>query len=179
MNFTRRKVLAGLAAVPFTIGIRSVCGAESGAENALTGSWHTSSALNSIVLSIEPSGKALVLLLESGSFSMARSTWKPLPGGILIESMPRFRLWTGRYPLEMRVEMDLPENIDATNGWRDFPRTFFMRRIEDAELPKVLRDRPLPAGWEKAVLDKEWDAQAGHRTQPIKTNAEPTAPPRP
>jgi hypothetical protein len=177
MNITRRKVLAGLAAIPFTIGIRSAGGVEP--ETAFTGSWHVSSAVNSIVLSIEPGEKALVLLLESGSFSMARSTWKPLPGGILVESMPRFRLWAGRDQLEVRVEMDLPAELDTSEGWRDFPGTFFMRRIEDAELPKALRDRPLPAGWEKAALDKEWDLQAGHRRQKIKTDAEPTAaPPR-
>ena len=65
-------------------GVRSDLGEQDKHEGGagLTGSWHVTSAMNSVVLSMEPGGQVLVLLLESGSFSMARTTGKTLPGGV-------------------------------------------------------------------------------------------------
>jgi hypothetical protein len=129
----------------------------------LTGSWKATSAAYSVILSIEPSGQALVILGEKGAFSMQRTGWKPLAGGLLVEGLPRFRLWQASHNDRLRAEMHLPEGIDVSESWRAAPRAFFMQRIREVLIPKELSDRPLPRGWEKAALDKEWDLQAGRR----------------
>jgi hypothetical protein len=73
--------------------------------------------------------------------------------------------------------MDLPAGIDASDSWLEFPQAFFMSRIPETEVPKVFRDQPLRAGWEKAVLDKKWDGKAGQRSHKADLRVEPTAAP--
>jgi hypothetical protein len=177
MNITRRKILMGLAAAPFAAGTWSAWSAEGEqkAEPNMTGTWHVTSAMNSVILSIEPDGQVLILLMEGSSFSMTRLKWRPLAGGVLVEGVLRFRLWAGQDPLWARVEMDLPEGLDVTESWREFPQAFFIRRIEPASLPAAVSERPLRDGWEKGVLDKEWDQKAGKRRVKIKVSDGPDA----
>jgi hypothetical protein len=165
MNTTRRKMLIGLGAIPFSVkaGMQSSAQDVPETGTGFTGSWQVTSASNSVVLSIEPSGQALVLMMQSGAHSMVRTKWRPLPGGLLVEGLPRFRLWAGPDEQHLRAEMDLPERGDVGESWREFPATFFMSRIRDASMPKALLERPLPAGWDKAALDKDWDQKAGQR----------------
>ncbi|HYG35427.1 MAG TPA: hypothetical protein VEC99_11615, partial [Clostridia bacterium] len=44
-----------------------------------------------------------------------------------------------------------------------FPRSFFMSRIHEERMAQAMRAQPLPAGWERATLEKEWDQRAGKR----------------
>ncbi len=164
----------GLAAAPFATGAWSAWSVEGEqkAEPNMTGTWHVTSAMNSVILSIEPDGQVLVLLMEGSSFSITRLKWRPLPGGVLVEGVLRFRLWAGQDPLWARVETDMPEGLDVTESWREFPQAFFIRRIEPASLPKEVIEWPLRDGWEKAVLDKEWDEKAGKRRVKIKADVQ-------
>jgi len=148
MDTTRRKLLASLATILASLKYSGHLHAQAlhGAAPRLTGAWQVTSALNSLVLSLEPDGQALVILLEKGSFSAGRTKWKPLPGGLLVgEAILRFRLWEANETDRLRAEMELPEGIETSEGWRTFPRSFFMSRIVQA--PKELIDRPLPPGW--------------------------------
>jgi hypothetical protein len=138
----------------------------------LNGSWQVTSATNSVILSIEPGGRALIIMMKSGSFSTARAKWRPLPGGVLVESFPRFRLWPGPDNSRLRAERELPGFTEASDtGWSEFPQAFFMRRIEEAQIPDLLRNIPLPAGWEKPALDKTWDQKAGQRRSLVPIDA--------
>jgi hypothetical protein len=180
MNTNRRKMLIGLGAIPFSVKIGLQVSAQDVPETGtgLTGSWQVTSASNSVVLSIEPSGQALVLMMQSGAHSMVRTKWRLLPGGLLVEGLPRFRLWAGPDQQHLRAEMDLPARADVGDGWREFPVTFFMSRIGDARFPEALLERPLPVGWDKAVLDKDWDQKAGQRRRKTQSGSESSAPPK-
>lgn len=47
-----------------------------------------------------------------------------------------------------------------------FPHSFFMRRIADANIAEIMKERAIPPAWNKAVLDKDWDRTAGKRRDP-------------
>ena len=59
----------------------------------LTGSWQVTSAQTSLILCVEPDRQALIVWIRPGSHSTLRTSWEPLPGGILAQGMPRLRLW--------------------------------------------------------------------------------------
>jgi len=133
----------------------------------LIGSWQVTSAQTSLILSIEPGHKALVLWIRKGSHSTLRTSWKPLPGGILVQGIPRIRLWAGRKNRdnELRAEVEaIPELGYDPN--KEFHDHFFMRRIKFEETPRHLLDRPLPERWKKETLGQEWNASAGRTPLP-------------
>jgi hypothetical protein len=169
MKRTRRAwinsaVLASLAAV----GSSSVY-AHASADTAaiqLNGSWHVTSAANSVILSIEPSGEALVVLVQQGAYSIARTKWSRTASGIVVEGPLRFRLWEDQRPDRLRAEIDLPEDLPdglVSDGWRTFPRAFFMRRVEQ-DNRTLGPNRKLPVGWENATPPAGWEDRAGKRT---------------
>ncbi len=137
----------------------------------LTGSWEVTSAQTSLVLSIEPDRKVLCLWIRKGSHSTLRTSWKPFHGGILVQSMPRIRLWPGRENRgdELRAELEaVPEMGYDPN--KEFHERFFMRRIEYREMPRQFLDRPVPEQWKRETLDTEWNASAGKR-RPTKSSS--------
>lgn len=130
------------------------------------GTWHVTSATNSMILSIKPEGDALFVLIQKGSYGIDNVTWKPVAGGILVEGSPRFRFWKGRDPTEARVAMELlpPEMTEAS--LQQFPLTFFMRQIDtERNDSKIAQERKLPPGWTEATLPTEWDQTAGRRRE--------------
>jgi hypothetical protein len=129
------------------------------AAGSFTGTWIVTSAQTSLVLSVERGEEALVVWIHPGSHSCARPAWRSMPGGILIESVPRLRLWAGRHNDELRVELEsVPQlDIDANEIFHDH---FFVRRVgrDTLALP---RDWALPEGWSEEALPEHWDETAG------------------
>jgi hypothetical protein len=144
----------------------SIIGADAGDDEKIAadfiGTWHMTSATNSMILSIKPEGEALFILIQKGSHGIDNVTWKPVAGGILIEGAPRFRFWAGRNQTEARVAMEPlpPEATEST--LQQFPLTFFMRRIDEK---RAVPERNLPTGWSAATLPPEWDQTAGRRRE--------------
>ncbi|GMW02688.1 MAG: hypothetical protein AMXMBFR84_38240 [Candidatus Hydrogenedentota bacterium] len=137
----------------------------------LTGTWMVTAATNSFVIVIKPDGKAVVLLIQDGSHGIDNVTWKPMPGGLLIEGLPRFRFWNGRNAAEARVEMEaLPFELMESSLQR-FPTAFFMKRYDEGRnLGGQGASRPLAAGWDRETLPADWDEKAGQwREVPPKT----------
>lgn len=130
----------------------------------LLGSWQTTSAQTSLILSIEPNQQVLVVWMYPGSHSMVRTSWKPFHGGILVQSVPRIRLWPGRGDAddELRAELEAVPEI-RYDPEKAFLQRFFMRRVEYEEWPQELLDRPVPGKWKSEELDAEWNASAGER----------------
>jgi hypothetical protein len=131
----------------------------------LIGSWQVTSAQTSLILSIEPDHKVLVLWIRKGSHSTLRTSWKPFHGGILVQAMPRIRLWPGRENRddELRADLEAVPEIGYDPD-KEFHERFFMRRIEYRETPRQFLDRPVPEQWKRETLDAEWNASAGkHR----------------
>lgn len=133
----------------------------------LMGSWHVTSAQTSLIISVEPNHQALVLGIQEGSHSMQRTSWRPFHGGVLIEGIPRIRLWPGRDGRddELRAEMEsIPElGFDPNENFHDH---FFMSRIEFGEPPEAMVNRPVPERWTQETLGAEWNATAGREPLP-------------
>jgi len=167
MKTSRRKMLAAIAAVPFALHAAEEPAPEPPRARGLLGSWFVTSGQLTFVFSFEPNGEALVLFFENGSFNIARHPWRPMPGGAVIDTMPRFRFWLPPVPgssCDVRVEMEeLPADADVSDGFRHFPLRFCMKRVTHAPLPKALLERPLPKNWEQPAVDEDWDAKAGQR----------------
>lgn len=128
----------------------------------LVGSWMVTSGQKSLVISLEPDRKALVIFMQPGQFSINRVGWEPLPGGVLINDRPRKRLWLGRHDQELRAEIE-PVPEAGYDPDKEFHKSFFMRRVSDAELPPAWSDRPIPTHWQQGTLADDWDQQAGRR----------------
>src|SRR5262245_53738735 len=105
------KSLSTMAAVP--VAARAFAAAEDAplppVERALFGAWFVASGQVSIIISVEPGGQALVVFDERGAITIGRHLWRPLPGGLLIDTLPRFRIWHIADPgdnCEVRVQME-------------------------------------------------------------------------
>lgn len=158
-------ILASLTAAA-TIGSGQETDRNDGSE--FVGTWHVTSATTSVLLIIQPDGRATFILIQKGSHGIDNVTWKPLAGGILVEGLPRFRFWKGRNRMEARVEMEPlpPELTDAS--MQEFPQTFFMRRVGQRTFSGPITKRELPAGWADGTLPTGWDEKAGRRREPSK-----------
>lgn len=133
--------------------------------NPCIGSWFVTRAQTSVILSIEPGGGALYMFIENGSFSIGRREWKEMPGGILVEGIPRFRMWAPKRKGErIRAEMEeLAKGVEVSKGFATFPLSFFMAQAtlrSSTQRPEVM-NRPLPDGWNDPTLKPEWDQTAG------------------
>lgn len=169
MKTTRRKALVSLAAFPASIAIAAAPDAKTDAAEKLIGSWHTTSAVTSIILSIERGGEALFMFIENGAYSIDRVRWKPLPGGLMIEGAFRIRLWLGTSPDNLRAEMEeLPPHAEVSNGFARFPISFFMRRVGSRNVPPESLQRDLPKHWRGETPGEGWDQKAGKRREPPK-----------
>jgi hypothetical protein len=126
----------------------------------LIGSWHVTSGQKSLVISIEPDGKALVLSMQPGQHSIDRVSWESFHGGILLNDMPRKRLWLGRHAQELRAEIEpIPELGYDPN--KEFHQRFFMTRVNERTMPSGARGRAVPPKWLQEKVDDGWDAKAG------------------
>jgi len=100
-------------------------------------------------------------MIAGGTTSWQKVTWQNVPGGILVDSVPRFRFWQGRKDDESRVEMEpLPAEL-TSRSLREFPIRFFMRRDDGARPRRAIV--PLPDGWDRGSLPHNWDESAGRR----------------
>ena len=150
--------------LPLAVGTESERKSNEESWHKLIGSWQVTSAQTSLILSIEADHKALVLWIWKGSHSTLRTSWKPFHGGILVQNMPRIRLWPGRENRdnELRAELEAAPEIGYDPN-KEFHERFFMRRIEYREMPRQWLDRPVPEQWKRQTLDAEWNASAGKR----------------
>src|SRR4051812_25934060 len=94
----RQMLLKSLAMMAVPLAATQTPGAEepphtSDAEKALLGPWFVTAGQVSVIISVEPSGQALVVFDENGAMTIGRHIWRPLPGGVLIDTLPRFRMW--------------------------------------------------------------------------------------
>jgi len=164
MSTSRRNALLTLAALPLASTGAEKSEREKEDAKPFLGSWFGGVATTSLILSIEPHGEVLFVFLENGAFSIMRTTWKLLSGGMLIDGFPRFRLWEGVDPENIRAEMEpLPEDLEVSDGFRRFPRKIFLRRAATGRVTRDLQKRPLPSGWENPAVEKKWDEEAGKR----------------
>lgn len=138
------------------LGMVPGCGAcratgEAGPRGAgMIGSWHATSGVRSLVISIREDGRALVLLMQPGQHTIKHVPWEPFHGGILIQDITRMRLWPGRHADEIRGERETGSEEDGA-----FPARFFMGRVGEREIPAELRERPVPAHWKQMQVDEE------------------------
>lgn len=143
----------------------------------LMGTWQVTSAQTSLILSIEPDRRVLVLWIREGGHSGLYTSWEPCHGGILLHSMPRIRLWPGREGRdnELRAELEaVPEiGFDPNEQFHDH---FFMRRIEYEQVPREWLARPIPGRWTKETLEEDWDTTAGRKPLSEKTETAEQAP---
>ncbi|MCH9653772.1 MAG: hypothetical protein K0U86_12475 [Planctomycetes bacterium] len=161
-NLIRRALLA-FVLIPVMVVVGADEKPKQDAVSEFTGTWSTISGTNSVIFSIKDDGEAVMFLLQSGAYNMGNVPWKRVPGGILIEGLPRFRFWKGRNRNEARVEMEaLPPEM-TSEDWQEFPLSFFMRRASSKRLPKQFHQRSLPKNWGNAKLPPEWDQSAGRR----------------
>src|ERR1051325_10878221 len=129
MRIRRRNMLLTLAALPLPISTARLPADDAHetteAEKALTGAWFVAAGQVSIIISVEPTGQALVVFDEGGAMTIGRHSWRPLPGGVMIDTLPRFRMWhtvTAADGCEARVEMEgLPDEVEVSRGIRNFP----------------------------------------------------------
>jgi hypothetical protein len=164
MNTSRRQLLKLLALLPVSVGVAAEANPELNPAKKFLGSWLTTSAATSLVLSIEPGGQGLSLMIENGSFNINRIKWEPLGSGIIIQGFPRFRFWEGKSDDDARVEMEeIPAEAEVSRSVRQFPLSFFMRRVKHHPGPTGLLGRPIPEAWRSVSLDPDWDKKAGRR----------------
>jgi len=157
-------MILGLAALPFAVRAAEELPTADNLKKPLLGSWFVTAGQMSIVFSLEASGEALVLFVEGGAVTIGRHLWRPMPGGLLIDTLPRFRLWQSSGPCEVRVEMEeLPQEVEVSDGFKHFPLRFCMKRVTHAPLPRELIQRPPTKGWEVEALDEDWEKKAGVR----------------
>lgn len=71
------------------------------------------------------------------------------------------RLWHGRNDRELRAEVDYDPANDLDD--REYPASFFMKKVSERQLPQRMLDRPLLESWNQETLDESWDATAGKR----------------
>jgi hypothetical protein len=170
MKINRRHALQSIALLPLAVTATATAGGAvqpNTAEppNPCVGSWFTTKGITSIVLSIEPHGEGLLLIIENGAFNISRIKWKPAPGGVVLPGIMRLRMWAGRHDQEIRAEReDLPKEA-STETFKKFPLAFFMSRVSPRNIPQGAEDRPLPAGWDAATLPTDWDSRAGQWNQ--------------
>lgn len=147
---------------------RAAFAAESAStDSGFVGTWRTTSATVTLLVSIHEDGTGQFVLIDDGANACEQVTWKQMPGGILVDSIPMLRFWRGRHADESRVEMEpLPAELTSRN-LQQFPLAFMMRRDDgERHLPRELGQRPLPEGWTAATLPDDWDAKAGVRRNP-------------
>jgi hypothetical protein len=163
MRIPRRAFLPGVIALPAILTNAQENSAPPDPANLCIGSWFVTRAQTSLILGIEPKGGVLFIFIEKGAFTIGRNEWKEAPGGIMVEGIPRFRLWAPNNPQErIRAEMEeLPKEFETSKGFQTFPLSFFMSRAELRPNAKNLLDRPLPKGWDQPRLKPEWDQSAG------------------
>jgi len=135
--------------------------------DSLIGSWQVTRAQTSLILSVEPDYEVLVLWIRPGSHSMQRTSWVAVPRGIMVQSVPRIRLWPGREGRdnELRAELEaIPEwGFDPNEDFHDH---FFMGRIRQEEMPQPWLTRPIPERWKMEVLGEQWNTTAGREPLP-------------
>ena len=165
MKTNRRKALQSIALLPLAVTAAAGEGAEQPTATdpsaGFFGSWFTTKGTTSFVLSIEPQGGGLLLMIQNGGFHIERIKWKPMPGGVVVRGIPFLRLWAGRNSSEIRAEReDLPREATSEQT-RLFPLAFFMSRATAREFPPSVDERPMRAGWNAATLPADWDERAG------------------
>lgn len=147
-------MLMALTAMPMALSAAEEAPVEN-VEKALLGTWFVTAGQVSIIFSLEPGGQALVVFDEGGAMTIGRHFWRALPGGVLIETLPRFRMWrptaaSASTSCEVQVEMErLPADAEISSSLKQFPPKFCMKRVTHAPLPRRLATRALPSGWEK------------------------------
>ena len=173
----RRMTQTMASAIVAVVWICSVSGeptVESSAEGwqTLMGAWQVTSAQTSLILSIQPDRKALILWIRKGGRSQLYTSWEPCHGGVLVQGMPRIRLWAGRdgRDNELRAELEaIPEiGFDPNEKFHDH---FFMRRIDYEQVPQEWLTRPIPERWTKDTLGEDWSTTAGRKPLPKKMEA--------
>ena len=143
-------------------------------DQSLLGSWGVTSGRKSLLVCIYRDGQAMVLFRQPGQTSANHVPWEPFCGGILVQGIPRMRLWPGRHDQELRAEIEpIPEL--AYDPDREFLSRFVMGRIGERHLPKGWKERPVPPGWERETLDEDWNATAGRQRAAPTSGGKPQA----
>lgn len=163
-NLWKSALIIAISVTAFLISDERLCHAESPLSTsvdqedrvtALLDSWHTSGGQKSLVISIRPDGWALVMWIQPGKKSTDLVPWKRMKGGILIEDLPRIRLWPGRHDQELRAELE-PAIPELDYDPKDFfVQRFMMSRVTKRQFPNELTERPVPAAWLQESVGKK------------------------
>jgi hypothetical protein len=128
------------------------------------GTWRVTSATNTVIVDIKPGGEALFILIQRGSNAVEKVSWNSMAGGIVVDSLPRFRFWAGRTQAEVRAEMEPLPAAMTEASLQQFPLAFFMHRVDARRADsRAVRERSLPPHWADESLPAEWDQAAGQR----------------
>jgi len=131
------------------------------------GVWQTHFEQTFFTLIINPDQTAYFILIEGGSHQLTKVKWEPVAGGILVDSLPRFRLW--KVPKDedsvARAQMEALDPALTGSSIRRFPTSFYMKHLRRDELVRTLpidfAKREVPAGWSNETPPEEFDAQVG------------------
>lgn len=144
-------------------------GATASAAAPFLGVWQTHFEQTAIILIIRPNDKAHFILIQSGSRQVSNVDWKAVPGGLIVDGLPRFRLWNGRDQNEVRAQMEALHPDFTNRQLRRFPLSFYMKRDDvRRNLPPQLQRRALPNGWMDEMPPARFDEQAGRPRQDVK-----------
>lgn len=127
----------------------------------LLGIWSTHYQQTFITLIINRDHTAQVVLIDQGH-SIGTVPWKPAPNGLIVEGLPRFRLWHGKTNERARAQIE-PLRPEWTNDTLlRFPPSFYMRKSHSNQaVLKQLATRPMPAGWNADAPPASFEQDAG------------------
>ena len=109
------------------------------------GIWSTHYQQTFITLVINRDRTAQFLLIGLGH-SIGTVNWRPAPNGLIVDSLPRFRLWGPSVNNRVRAEMEpLPPEMTNVEMQR-FPLAFYLKRQRDSRDVTKQLERPLPDG---------------------------------
>jgi hypothetical protein len=146
-----------------TIGAAIACAEETTEENGdslFLGIWSTHYQQTFITLVINRDRTAQFLLIGPGH-SIGTVNWRPAPNGLIVDSLPRFRLWGPSVNDRVRAEMEpLPPEMTNVEMQR-FPLAFYLKRQRDSRDTTKQFERPLPDGWRNHAPPPDFDEAAG------------------
>ena len=152
------------AIVIFVIALltSAACAEEnSSVKQEIAGVWITHYQQSHLMIIIHRDHTAHVLWIMKGSHQIGDVRWRPAPNGLIVENVPRFRLWRMPSKDQMRVEMEKLPHEWLGGDLKRFPLAFYMKKQRPFSWPKEIVDRPLPEGWLAPTPGPDFEDRAG------------------
>lgn len=131
------------------------------AQDSFVGVWSAHYQTTFVYLIIHSDRTANFILLDQG-YQVSQTRWSPAKNGIIVDGLPKFRLWKGASPDSARVQMqDFPQ--EATNDtFARFPLHFHMKKqSHDDRWDTGFDEKTLPSGWLSKDPPADFPEKAG------------------